>query len=426
MNIDVTRLKGPCACGREHDIQVKGITVGRGASRELDIALREGALAGLETVIVCDENTKAASMAALEPVFARYPAITLPPEGLHADNRGVDLLEKAIEKLGTLPTLLLAVGSGTIHDLTRYVSSRRGIPFVSVPTAPSVDGFVSTVAAMTWDGMKLTLPAQAPLYVYADTEVFSKAPRRMIATGVGDLMGKYICLCDWKIGHLLTGEYYCEKVVGLEEEALEEVRECLADGSFGDEASCEKLMVALLLSGLAMQMVGNSRPASGAEHHMSHFWEMGVVRPEPAALHGEKVAVGTMLMLERYHGLAQVLRRDDLTVSSWEEVKEAELAVAIDVFGRKGILEAVKRENEPELLEGVSPDGLKKAAKEIAGILDALPSSQEMEALLKACGCPCTVSELGLEEEIIPISIALSPFVRRRLTFNRISKLIQQ
>ena len=147
--------------------------------------------------------------------------ICLNPQGLHANNEGVAVTE---DRLTGEEDLILAVGSGTIHDLSRYVAYHHGIPFVSVPTAASVDGFVSTVAAMTWDGMKKTMEAEAPLLVLADTEIFSKALYRLTASGVSDLLGKwYYAVADWKISHIVTGEYLCERVCELEMEAADDI-----------------------------------------------------------------------------------------------------------------------------------------------------------------------------------------------------------
>ena len=154
---------------------------------------------------------------------------------------------------------MIAVGSGTIHDITRYHAYEKKIPFLSVPTAASVDGFVSTVAAMTWHGFKKSFTAVAPCFVLADSEIFSKAPLRLTASGVGDLLGKYTALCDWKIAHIITGEYICDKVVDMEYEVLKDL--CANLDGIGSQniEAYENLMYGLLLSGIAMQMIGNSK-----------------------------------------------------------------------------------------------------------------------------------------------------------------------
>ena len=208
----------------------------------------------------------------------------------------------------------------------------------------------------------------------------------------------------------------------MEEKALRTVRSCLRSIAAGEEESCEKLMYGLLLSGLAMQMVGNSRPASCAEHHMSHLWEMEVVNGPLDALHGEKVSVGTMLVLKEYKRIARAIAEGRCKVKAYEGMEEELLE---EYFGRKGLLRAIQGENQPDLLLEVDPDRLKESLEEIREILEALPEEEEMAAMLDKAGCKKTVSDIGLTEEMIPLSLALSPYVRRRLSFLRIGKMLE-
>ena len=211
----------------------------------------------------------------MEDIYDRCQVLILDAEDLEADERAVEIVENYMEED---IDLVLAVGAGTIHDLSRFVAHQYRIPFVSVPTAASSDGFTSTVADMTWNGVKKAVAASAPLFVFADTDIFAKAPKRLTAAGVSDILGKYIALADWKIASILSKEYYCAEVVNLETKAVRTVKDNLKEIAAGEEEACEKLMYALVLSGLAMQMTGNSRPASGAEHHLVHLWDMEVVK----------------------------------------------------------------------------------------------------------------------------------------------------
>ena len=135
--------------------------------------------------------------------------------------------------------VLVAIGGGTIHDLTRYAATEYDIPFVSIPTAASVDGYAANVAALTWDGLKRTVAGVSPRWILADTDIFSAAPSRLTASGVSDFLGKYISILDWKIAHLVTGEYICEEVCDLLEKALrdaaiwDEVKDRLKKNALG-------------------------------------------------------------------------------------------------------------------------------------------------------------------------------------------------
>lgn len=420
MRVDADDFARPCNCGREHHIDVKEILIEAGAIKKLEEEMSEGFLKNyISPLLICDTNTCRFAEEEMEDVSDRCQVLVLEAERLHADEHAVEIVENNMDED---IDLILAVGSGTIHDISRFVAHKYKIPFVSVPTAASVDGFVSTVAAMTWEGVKKTIPCAAPLCVYADTDIFAKAPGRLTASGVSDLMGKYICLADWKIANLLTGEYYCEYLAEMEEKALKAVKGSLRSIASGEEEACEKLMYALILSGLAMQMAGSSRPASGAEHHMSHFWEMEVINGPLDALHGEKVSVGTMLVLEEYKKIAQAISENRCRVKTYEN-RDKELLK--ETFGKKGLLEKIETENEPELLLEVQPTRLEECLSEIAEIIEKLPDPEEMEALLEKAGCRKTLKDIGLSKEKREISLRLSPYVRRRLTFMRVSKMLE-
>lgn len=419
MNIDVSVFSGMCTCGKAHEIRVKDIVIEEGAVDKLEDSLRDGVLSVCKhPVILCDDNTKAAAKPYMEGIWERCSEIQLDPDNLHANNHGVALIH---EQWKEEYDLILAVGSGTIHDLSRFVAYEKGISFVSVPTAASVDGFVSTVAAMTWDGMKKTMPAQAPDYVYADTRIFGKAPYRLNASGASDLLGKYIALVDWKIAHELTGEYICERICQMEMDALEEVSACLEDLKQGSVEANEKLMYALLLSGLAMQMIGNSRPASCAEHHVSHLWEMEIINDYVDALHGEKVSIGLVLNTELYEEIAKSIKAGTCKVKPYEGLEEELLQ---NTFGKKGLYEAMLAENTPDPMLQVDPKVLEEKLPKIAELIDELPTKEEMIALLKKGGCVKDVEEIGLSKDLIPLTLALSPYVRNRLSFNRIRKML--
>lgn len=420
MRVDADDFGRPCSCGKEHHIEVKEILIEAGAIEKLEEEMSDGFLKQyISPLLICDTNTCRATEEIMEEIFDRCQVIVLEAEGLHADELAVEIVENNMDED---IDIILAVGSGTIHDISRYVALQYRIPFISVPTAASVDGFVSTVAAMTWNGLKKTIPAVAPMCVYADTNIFANAPKRLTASGVSDLMGKYICLADWKIARLLTGEYYCERIVEMEEKALKTVRGALRDIGAGEPEDCEKLMYGLILSGIAMQMAGNSRPASCAEHHMSHLWEMEVLNGPLDALHGEKVSVGTMLVLKEYRRIARAIHEGRCQVKPYAD---RDREILEETFGKKGLLEGIRKENEPEPLLEVSPERLQRCLPEIAEIIDDLPDEQEMEHMLEKAGCKKSVYDIGLEERIIPVSLQLAPYVRRRLSLLRVSKMLE-
>ena len=420
MRVDADDFARPCSCGREHQIAVKEILIEAGAVEKLEEEMSEGMLREyISPLVICDTNTYAATEDLMEDIYDRCQVLILDAEGLQADRQAIRIVENNMEED---IDLILAVGAGTIHDISRYVAHTYKIPFISVPTAASGDGFVTTVATMISDGVKKTVSSVAPICVYADTDIFSKAPQRLTAAGISDLMGKYICLADWKIASLVTGEYLCHETVKLEEKALKTVRSSIQDITEGEEDECEQLMYALILSGLAMQMIGSSRPASCAEHHVTHLWDMEVINGPLDALHGDKVSVATLLVLEEYKRIAAAITQGRCHVKPYKNEDEKLLK---ETFGKKGVLEEIKKENEPELLESISPKHLEECLDGIAEIIDELPNEQDMFHLLEKAGCAKTVYDIGLDEAAVLPSLRLATYTRRRLSLLRISKMLE-
>ena len=239
MKIDVNQFLKPCSCGRKHEIVVDDIIIDSGAINQLPEILKRPAYADKKSlVMICDENTYEAAGKQVEALVPGLKKIVLDPDNLHANEHGVEAAKKGLDEIGDVD-MMIAVGSGTVHDITRFHAYEMKIPFFSVPTAASVDGFVSTVAAMTWHGFKKSFTAVSPVVVIADTDIFKKAPLRLTASGVSDLLGKYTALADWKITHLLTGEYICKEICDMEYQALDSLISSLDGLKTGDTKAYE-------------------------------------------------------------------------------------------------------------------------------------------------------------------------------------------
>ena len=173
MRVDADDFARPCSCGREHQIAVKEILIEAGAVEKLEEEMSEGMLREyISPLVICDTNTYAATEELMEDIYDRCQVLVLDAEGLQADRHAIKIVENNMEED---IDLILAVGAGTIHDISRYIAHNYKVPFISVPTAASGDGFVTTVAAMTLDGVKKTVPSVAPICVYADTDTFFKS-----------------------------------------------------------------------------------------------------------------------------------------------------------------------------------------------------------------------------------------------------------
>ncbi|MBQ7032093.1 MAG: sn-glycerol-1-phosphate dehydrogenase [Clostridia bacterium] len=306
-----------CACGKEHNCPIDFVHIGSGALDTLPSLCGEYK----HILLVADETTYAVCGEAVgQALGGKVQPLVLTAEGpvLIPDEAALAAVESAV---GSETDLILGVGSGVINDICKYVSFQRGLPYFIVATAPSMDGYASVGAALILKGMKVTLNARPPKGIIADTDVLCHAPMEMLQAGYGDIIGKYSCLCDWKLSHLLYGEYFCQTVYDRTLVAAKQV-ESLAEGILRrEEAAVAALMEALVAVGIAMSHVGSSRPASGSEHHLSHFFEItGILENKPYFSHGVDVAFSSVVtagLREKIQSLRPQRRPFDRTI--WEE-----------------------------------------------------------------------------------------------------------
>ena len=290
-----------CACGKSHKVDIQAIRVGSGVIQELPGILRD--LGASHIFLVTDNYTYEAAGRQVEQLLDQaglsYHKRVFQTETPLVPNEYA--LGSVLAAMTSQDDMLLAVGSGTLNDVTKYVSARTGMPYVIAATAPSMDGYASTVAPTILDGFKTTLPAVYPAAIVADVGILKDAPMPMLTAGFGDIIGKFTSLADWRLSHQLNGEYYCPEVAGVIEAAVET---CAANAKAlaqREPQAIQAVTEALILSGLAMGMVGVSRPASGAEHQMAHYWEMDALRRgEEHPLHGNAVGASAVIAASLY------------------------------------------------------------------------------------------------------------------------------
>jgi len=282
-----------CPCGKAHACPIDTVLIGSGVIETLNSLCKDyGSI-----LLVSDENTyRAAGMAVASVLGDRISEDLV----LSANGDVVIPNEEKIAELEAKITadtdLIIGVGSGVINDLCKHVSFLKDLPYFIVATAPSMDGYASVGAALILGGMKVTLNARPPKAIIADTKVLKDAPMDMLRAGYGDIIGKYSCLNDWKLSALIRGEYFCGAVYDMTYAAAQKT-EKLAEGIVArDEASIGALMEALVTVGIAMSFVDCSRPASGSEHHLSHFFEItGILDGKAYFAHGIDVAYSSVL-----------------------------------------------------------------------------------------------------------------------------------
>ena len=247
--------------------------------------------------------------------------------------------------------------------------------------------------------------------------IIAGAPMFLTIAGVQDILAKHVSIADWKIAHLVSGEYFCDRVCGMAQEALDIMCRCARELQEGRKPDLEAMAYTQMLSGLTMQILSNSRAASGAEHLVAHLVEMKPKGFEQAhGLHGECVGVGTLMCARAYHKLAQ---REAVQVHSFVPIDEAWVR---DEFGP--LADGILKENEDDVLKSFDPQRIADCWPEIRQIIAAIPSYEELEKLYADIGAKHSLEELGIEPWVADSFLDISSAIRNRLTLARMTRLI--
>jgi glycerol-1-phosphate dehydrogenase [NAD(P)+] len=349
--------------------------------------------------VLSDENTEAAAGAAWK---AAARGTRLRERVLPATPRPVPSVELAEELAAEVrrgpADLLVGVGSGVVSDLVKRVSYETGIASWCVATAPSVDAYTSAKAALHAGGVHQAVAARPSEVVVCDLEVLARAPRVLFLAGLGDLSAKLYAHLDWNVARLVDGEAYDATVaalaLGAAREAMRAARTLAADA----RAATAALIEAQLVSGLAMQAVGSSRPAASAEHTIAHYWEtIGAARREGLDLHGLLVGAAGALILPGYLAFYERLSERAPGPAPAEEAQALEEAMR--PFAAKIAAERQARPRGAEVVERRRA-GFVRARAPLAALAGPLLAelSSSMR-LLGEIGFPLAPEALGIREE---------------------------
>ncbi|HEY4178558.1 MAG TPA: iron-containing alcohol dehydrogenase [Kofleriaceae bacterium] len=378
------------------------------AGREVE--LLRGLGVGPHLAVVSDPNTHAALGARIERALASaftVQSIVLPHP--HADMSTVDALAAA---LAPNTDAIIAVGSGTLNDLTKMAGVARALPQLVFATAPSMNGYTSLSASIVTDGVKRSFRAATPIASYFDLAVIAAAPLPLIRAGLGDSVARATAQADWLLSHLLLGREYREApfaMLAADESALFADPRALITG---DLVAIRSLVRTLVLSGFGMTLSNGSYPASQGEHLLGHYLES--IRPIEV-LHGAQIGVCTIAMAE--------LQARYLSASETPRVRASTITEA-EILQRHGIAAGATNwaEVSPKLLTSARADELNaKLAAEWpmirARIERIVIGPERTRSILHAAGCPATPADLGYTDDDLSQAVRHARELRDRYTF---------
>jgi glycerol-1-phosphate dehydrogenase [NAD(P)+] len=326
--------------------------------------------------------------------------------------------------------VFLAVGSGVITDVVRFTSHRSRNPFISLPTAPSVDAYTATGSSLVVNRLKQTIPGQGPIAVFADLATLCAAPPPMIAAGFGDVLAKYTSLADWKLSHLLVDAPYNASIAQRMQVARDRCMEDAEQVAAAQPEAIHSLIVALVEAGLCMLQFGGSQPAGQSEHYISHYLEMKLVQEgRPPVLHGAKTGMATVIVA-RYYDQIRRMSRD----------QAAQRLEASRLPGRAQEIERIRSAYGP-LTDGVVAeqatflawtesdyDRLKQRIldrwEEVQGVAAEVPPPDALARLLERAGGTADYRVLGLGDGEMATAERYSHYVRNRFTVMKLSRIL--
>ncbi len=406
-----------CSCGHTHQVPIKEVIIEENAIMHLPKLLTQ--LSCKKAFFLYDATTYLVAGQKVEQIldemdlpYSHYilEVAPIPNE---------ETLGKVLIHYDLSCDVIIAVGSGTINDISRFVSHRLTLPYLIIATAPSMDGFASTVAPLIVDHMKTTYEAHAPYAILGDVRILMEAPIEMIAAGIGDILGKYTCLCDWKLSHIIQQEYHCSFIENIVHSSIDTVLEHVDGVLHRDPKAIQSIMEALVLSGIAMSFAGNSRPASGSEHHLSHYWEMMFLfQGKKPILHGTKVGIGTIAVLKAYEFLKEketdfsiaVNKATDFSYPQWE-------SLMLETYGKAApSVIALEHTVGKNMSTNVIPrlTTIENKWKELLQLISTLPSADDIRQLLSHLSAPSDPMSCGIDKATFINSFLVAKELRNR------------
>ena len=404
-NIEELLARGDflCECGKMHAAKLKKVVIKSGAILSIpEIISGYGAK---KAFVLADGNTFDAAgekvISALNGTGIAYKTFIMGRERIEPGEHAVG---SVVLHYDATCDILISIGSGVINDIGKIVANIAKIPYIVVGTAPSMDGYASATSSVIRDDLKVSVDSKCPEVVIGDLDVLCESPTHMILSGIGDMLAKYISICEWRISNVINGEYFCERIAGLINTAL---KTCVdnAEGVLTKSPEAVKaVMEGMVLSGIAANYAGVSRPVSGMEHYFSHVWDMRAIEfKTPSDLHGIQCGIGTVDSLRVYERIKTIVpdRKKALACvekfnyDEWKKFLVKNLGRGADAM----ILNEKKEGKYDKDKHAARLDLIIGHWNEILKIIDGLPSSRKIAALLEKIGAPVKASDIGVTRE---------------------------
>lgn len=414
-----------CKCGKKHSFSAK-LCIGNGVISQIPNYIRQ--YNANKVFILSDSNTYTAAGKQVCDIlsknvipFTSYSFTHFPVE---PDEYSVGA---AFMHFDPACDFIIGVGSGVINDIGKLLSHHCGKPYMIVATAPSMDGYASATSSMTRDGLKISLPTRSSDVILGDTEILRQAPLHMMKSGLGDTLAKYVSICEWRIAHLITGEYYCEEVAALIRSALQRCIDHAPGLLQRDEAAVQAVFEGLVIGGVAMNYAGLSRPASGVEHYISHVLDMrGVEFGTPIDLHGIQCAIGTLIAIQLYEKLKSITPNREKALSYVSQFDYNAWSQTLRSLLGKGAESMIALEEKEKKYDKAAHqhrlDFIIKSWDAILQIInEELPSARKLEAILEQIDAPKTLTSIGIDEDMLPVIFAATKDIRDKYVLSRLA-----
>ncbi len=414
-----------CSCGKKHTTAVEHVTIETGAINAIPGYAK--AYGAKKAFIIGDINTY--------PLAGDKITAMLEAEGIACSKyvfkeRRLEPDEKAVGSLvlhyDAKSDIIISIGSGVINDISKILAYQTNTPYVIVASAAFMDGYAAGSSSMAIDGVKVTVPAKSPDVIIGDINILNGAPIHMAKAGLGDMLAKYVSICEWRLSNLINGEYYCEEVAEFTRQSL---RNCV-NGAKGllehREDSMKMLFEGLINCGKAMDYAGCSRPGGGVEHYFSHIWDMrGLDFGTPTSSHGMQVALGTLNTIKCYQELKNITPNREKALAYAKNFDFADWSEQLRSFVGKGaeaMIELEAKEKKYDLDKHAARlEVILEKWDDILRIIDEeLPTVEEFEAILDSIEAPKTLEAIGLDSSTLGMTCKCTKDIRDKYVLPRL------